>query len=137
MRLPKETTNQKNTMRSTNVRVFQNDGEDNMNKKTMMTTIKQFLQMMTGLLGLLILLAVVKDFLVLNLSQHPAITVGLLALFGLSILLGSRERRDTLVHFVNQALNMEQLLMDDPEEENIMKQREEKLGEVGSMDLWQ
>lgn len=137
MRLTKETTNQPNAMSISTIKVFQNNGDDNMNKQSMMTTIKGVFQIASGLLGLLILAAVVKEFLILNLHQHPAVTGGLLALFALSILLGSKERRDALNHFVNQALNLEQLLMDDPEEEHIMKQRDEKLGEVGSMDLWQ
>ncbi len=108
-----------------------------MNKKSLMTTFKLFLQIIMGLLGLLILTAVVKGFLQQSFMHHPVATAGLVILLTLSLLLGSKERRDTLVHFVNETLNLEQLLMDDPEEEKIKSQREQKLGEVGSMDLWQ
>lgn len=109
-----------------------------MNKKAMMIkATKQLLQAAFGLLGLLILMAVMKEFLLQNLYQHPVITTGVMALVTLSVLLGSQERRNTLVHFVHQTLNVNQLLMDDPEEERIMNQREQKLGEVESMDLWQ
>lgn len=108
-----------------------------MNKKSMMTTFKLFLQTIMGLLGLLILMAVVKEFLYQNFMHHPVTTTGVAILLTIAVLLGSKKRRDTLVHFVNETLNVDQLLMDDPEEAHIMNQREQKLGEVGSMDLWQ
>ena len=118
-------------------KTLENTGDDNMNKTRMIIkTTKQLLQAAIGLLGLLILMAVMKAFLIQNLHQHPVITAGLLSLFTLSIYVGSKERRDALVHFVSQALHLEQLLMDDPEEEQLMNKREQKLGEAGSMDLW-
>jgi len=111
-------------------------GDDLVKNENNRNLFTGLIQLLFSLTALFIIIPVVTSTYTHMTSEYPLWTKILLMCMGAALLLSSKKRRDTALHFIYQVTRLESLMMVEGEEARMLEERENQAGETRSLDFW-